>query len=98
MKTMSIMTLIFLPGTSIAVSNSHFFQLLAKVLREWQSIFSMGVFNWDAKDVRHVGNQYLWLYFAIVIPLTFIVLLIWYSWVKLRQRRKEAKKSERDKC
>lgn len=58
----------------------------------------MGVFDWDAKDVRHVGNQYLWLYFAIAIPLTVVVLLTWFSWVKLRQKSQEMKNSEKVKC
>lgn len=51
----------------------------------------MGVFNWDANEVGHVGSQHLWLYFAISVPLIFLVLLVWVVWDKLRQKMYEEK-------
>jgi len=52
----------------------------------------MSMFNWQG-DSGSILSSYLWLYFAITIPLTLIVLLIWYLWFKLSdkeyQKRKE---------
>lgn len=45
-------------------------------LLTWQAIFAMPVFNWDGGGAPFVkeGFKYYW---AVVIPLTFLVLAEW---------------------
>jgi hypothetical protein len=45
-------------------------------LLTWQAIFAMPVFNWDGDGAPFVkeGFKYYW---AVVIPLTFLVLVLW---------------------
>lgn len=75
MKTIAVLTLLFLPATSVA------------------SIFSMSMFNFNNGPSGQVVSspQYLWLYFAITIPLTIAILVGWlvfyYKFQKPRNRR-----------
>ncbi|PNP81520.1 hypothetical protein FNYG_05195 [Fusarium nygamai] len=58
MKTLSILTILFLPGAFIA------------------TIFSTNMFDFESK------NQQVRIYFAIVIPLTAILMICWVLWLK----------------
>ncbi|KAM5363506.1 hypothetical protein ACJA88_013535 [Fusarium oxysporum] len=58
MKTLSILTILFLPGAFIA------------------TIFSTNMFDFKSK------NQQVRIYFAIVIPLTAILMICWVLWLK----------------
>ncbi|KAI1101939.1 hypothetical protein F4804DRAFT_354092 [Jackrogersella minutella] len=49
------------------------------------AIFSMSMFNWLAGDTETVASNRLWIFFAISVPLTLVVLLIW----RIAYRRKE---------
>ena len=41
-----------------------------------QSFFSMTFFNWQTASDRTV-SKYLWVYFAVVIPITILVVAAW---------------------
>ena len=69
MKTIAILTMVFLPGTAVA------------------SFFSMTMFNWSAGSGHSLVTRWLWVYFVAAIPLTGIVLAIW--WICARKREKE---------
>ena len=72
MKTIAILTMVFLPGTAVA------------------SFFSITMFNWSADQGQEVVSGYLWVYFVLAVPLTAIVLAIW--WTCARRREKELRK------
>ncbi|KAI2639685.1 hypothetical protein GGS26DRAFT_541109 [Hypomontagnella submonticulosa] len=81
MKTLSLLGAVFLPGTFMA------------------SIFSMTFFDFnvgpnygDPSDSSGDGAQVsnlLWLYFAVTVPLTLIILVFWY-WIDKRREKKYA--------
>ncbi|KAI9766808.1 MAG: hypothetical protein M1840_006283 [Geoglossum simile] len=51
------------------------------------SMFSMSIFNWQAQGKDRVVSRYIWVYFAAVIPLTLVVLLVWLAWFYTSQKR-----------
>ncbi|RBR14178.1 hypothetical protein FVER53590_07680 [Fusarium verticillioides] len=66
MKTLSILTILFLPGAFIA------------------TIFSTNMFEFTSK------NQQVRVYFAIVIPLTAVLMICWVLWLKNTPERGDA--------
>ncbi|GAB7363235.1 hypothetical protein MBLNU230_g3517t1 [Neophaeotheca triangularis] len=73
MKTIAMLTLVFLPGTAVA------------------SFFGMeGVFNWDG-DEGPLVSSYVWVYFAVTIPLTGFVIVAWLWWFQFSQQRHRVK-------
>ncbi|EWC45153.1 hypothetical protein DRE_06041 [Drechslerella stenobrocha 248] len=76
MKTIAIITLLFLPGTFVA------------------AVFSMSMFTWES-DGSVVVSRHLWLYFAIAVPLTLVVMIIWVLWT-LRGEKDYRKKAIAD--
>lgn len=66
MKTLSILTILFLPGAFIA------------------TIFSTNMFDFKSK------NQQVRIYFAIVIPLTAVLMICWVLWLKNTPERGDA--------
>ena len=72
MKTIAILTMVFLPGTAVA------------------SFFSMTMFNWGASSGQDVVTRWLWIYFVAAVPLTAIVLAIW--WICARRREKDLRR------
>ncbi|KAH6665700.1 hypothetical protein B0J14DRAFT_430324, partial [Halenospora varia] len=51
-------------------------------------IFSTTFFNvQNAPDIASAVPPNFWLYWAVVIPVTFIVVGMWLMWEKRRQRR-----------
>ncbi|KAH0538327.1 hypothetical protein FGG08_005062 [Glutinoglossum americanum] len=75
MITLSIMAMLFLPGTFVA------------------GIFSMAFFNYTSSTVGGNRESYtvsgmLWLYFAITVPLTLGVFVVWDGWRRWRLKAK----------
>ncbi|KAF5687870.1 Mg2+ transporter like zinc transport [Fusarium denticulatum] len=66
MKTLSILTILFLPGAFIA------------------TIFSANMFEFTSK------NQQVRIYFAIIIPLTAVLMICWVLWLKNTPERGDA--------
>lgn len=60
MKTLSILTILFLPGAFVA------------------TIFSTNMFPFRDQ------TQEIWIYFAIVIPLTALLMLEWLLWLFMK--------------
>lgn len=48
-----------------------------------QILFTMPLFNWNADRVSKVATPYAWIYLAVALPLTFVVLAIWVLWIWL---------------
>ncbi|KAH0558359.1 hypothetical protein GP486_004982 [Trichoglossum hirsutum] len=73
MKTIAVLTLIFLPGTVIA------------------SIFSSNMFDFRSADGPVVSSKF-WVYWAVTLPLTVGVLLVWivwYYWSSAKQKKQD---------
>lgn len=41
----------------------------------------MSMFDWKASEWASIASRRLWLYWAVSIPLTLIILVIWYIWL-----------------
>lgn len=102
MHVITIFTLLFLPGTFIAVRfGLPLLQYITTAaLTLWQTFFSSGVFEWDedgklGKDWKMRGGG-MKLFMAISIPLMLIVLSVWFFvyWLvrRSRQNRQESGK------
>lgn len=44
------------------------------------SLFSMNLFDWSVTDGSQIANRWLWIYFAVTVPLTGIILAFWWYW------------------
>jgi len=93
MKTIAVLTLTFLPGTAVAVSNSHHRYESDSITDSSQSFFSMTMFQWPYNGNK-IASPYLWVYFAVTIPLTALVYVAWVWWFKFSQKQSKKKHDE----
>jgi hypothetical protein len=59
-----------------------------------QSIFSIGCFFSTADNSRVAVSSEVWLYWAVVLPLTGVVLTVWLSWLRLEKIRAHKEEDE----
>ena len=71
MMTFTFITALFLPGTYVST-------LLSVTLIDWQANSAPAVGN--SRQDRVQVSRYYWVYWAITIPLTGLVMLGWYVW------------------
>lgn len=97
MHVITIFTLIFLPGTFIAVWTKYP-RLYPHLLTSTQTLFSSGVFDWN--DDGKLGSDWvvrrsaLRLFFSVSLPMMVIILSAWsvlYFYMR-RKRQQEEKK------
>jgi flagellar biosynthesis/type III secretory pathway M-ring protein FliF/YscJ len=94
MKSLALLTMVFLHGTAIAV---RAYNRLVTVTDIEQSFFAMPFFN-ETVDVT--GNASLetrpqfWIYWVVTIPLTLSVLGLWIIWLRITARRHEKEDEE----
>ena len=86
MKTLALITIVFLPTTAVAVSIlTHW---LLAMLKHLQTIFSMGTFfdtnTGDGGDQVKTSPQF-WIFWCVAIPLTLGTLMIWILWINRKQ-------------
>ena len=60
------------------------------------SLFSMGVFDWQADVAATVVTTRFWIYWATVVPLTLLVLGAWAAWIFAHKQRKRRVQSKED--
>lgn len=60
------------------------------------SLFAIPVFDWDAARGNEVVNRRLWVYFAITIPTTFLVVSLYLLWEKYAMHLYDNKIKQRD--
>ena len=96
MKSLALLTMVFLPGTAIAVrAYNRFGDCYCTDIE--QSFFAMPFFN-ETVDVT--GNAFLetrpqfWIYWVVIIPLTLSVLGLWIIWLRITARRHEKEDEE----
>jgi Mg2+ and Co2+ transporter CorA len=51
------------------------------------SFFSMDMFNWQAPKGASVLSFRFWIYWAVTAPLTLVVVLIWFFWLRAHKKR-----------
>ena len=97
MHVITIFTLIFLPGTFIAVW-TRILPLYSDFLTRGQTLFSSGVFHWD--DDGSLGSDWvirknaLKLFFSVSLPMMAIILSAWsllYLYMRRKRHQDEAK-------
>jgi Mg2+ and Co2+ transporter CorA len=73
MKTIAILGIIFLPGAFVS------------------SFFSINMFDWGNADSGAMSSltvsPWMWIYWAITVPLTLVTFLIWVFWSRRETRR-----------
>ena len=57
------------------------------------SLFSMNLFDWSASDGGNIASKWLWIYFIVTIPLTGLILALWWFWNRQSLRSAGASKS-----
>ncbi|KAI9685934.1 MAG: hypothetical protein M1822_004212 [Bathelium mastoideum] len=89
-KVITIITVFFLPATVVAVRLST---LLKHIVTECQQSFFSTVFVDVDRDDFSISST-SWIYFAVTVPLTGILIIIWWLWVNkeriLRRRHNAA--------
>lgn len=102
MKVIAVLTALFLPGTCIAVSvegapRKGVLSSDSKCPRA-QTLFAMPILNWNAFSMRDVMTSHFWLYWAVTIPLTIVVMAIVgaYGLVQARENRRAADKARKN--
>jgi len=85
MKTIAVLTIVFLPGTFVAVKSLQSLQRATLTLL--QALFSMPMFNWQADSGTAVVSPRFWVYWAITAPLTIAVVLVWFIWIAIKDAR-----------
>ncbi|KAI1417322.1 hypothetical protein F5Y13DRAFT_83130 [Hypoxylon sp. FL1857] len=100
MHVITVFTLIFLPGTFLAVSLPH--RLSANMpLITRQTFFSSGILRWYESEDKLAGSKYSWnmekdrlsLYLKIVIPMMVLIIV---GWLVLYFKSKAQKKQEEE--
>lgn len=50
------------------------------------SVFSMTFFNWQSNNGQYVSEKF-WMYWAITIPVTIVIVAIWFVWERWREAK-----------
>jgi hypothetical protein len=74
----------------------------------FKALFAMPLLDWKAPTIVSVATARFWIYWAVTIPLTAAVLLLWSTWYLLfgsqhaqdllKRRKKSRKSSSSDKA
>lgn len=97
MHIVTLVTLVFLPGTFIAVRYGlSVFRKLTEFLTSGQTFFSSGSFQWDQNNADTTQMPY-WkpeffaLFAEVCFPMTGIIMLIWFISFYYARRRRDGK-------
>jgi hypothetical protein len=52
-----------------------------------KTLFSMTMFDWNPSDGSHIVSPYIWIYWAISVPLTVIGILVWRVWWRMEDAK-----------
>lgn len=92
MHVITVFTLIFLPGTFLAVrylcqKNQQLFSAKDLTLPPPQTFFSSGILDWDDDNLSSYGVRggAMRLFFYICVPMMLLILLGWYLLYRLAQ-------------
>jgi hypothetical protein len=96
MHVITIFTLIFLPGTFVAVRYGwpHVRRIFAACLTQMQTFFSSGAIQWDEDGT--LGTDYVTrpggmrLFFVTIVPLTTAIMVVWALFYCVARRKRKA--------
>ncbi|KAK8054912.1 hypothetical protein PG993_000139 [Apiospora rasikravindrae] len=84
MKTVALLTMVFLPGTFVAVS----FHSLSPFYAALDTFLSMPFFDWNADTGGTPSSSpFQWIYWVTTMPLTIAFMVGWWVWWKLEDRK-----------
>lgn len=87
MKSIAVVTMLFLPGTFVSVSSPATFPSSQTNLWTQKTLFAMPFFHVGAEDeVKLVVDSQWWLYLAVTLPVTLLVFLLWGAWSKIKDK------------
>lgn len=90
MKAIALLTMVFLPGTFVAVSGRRsVVKACSKAnICGLKSFFAMPLLDWQAPRGTSVVSHRFWIYWAVTVPLTAAVLLLWATWYVFSGRQR----------
>jgi hypothetical protein len=84
MKTLALITTVFLPGTYVAVCLCLSLFLRSMSANRVQTLFSMSMFSWSQASsdtsASSIVSSRFWIYWVVTIPLTIFVIVCWRVW------------------
>lgn len=100
MRSISLVTMVFLPGTFFAVCKPRgqdpLPEMLAQTLTQVQSFFSMTFFNWTGDDnngqsgtSKPTVSGYLWIYVVVSAVFTLLTVGSWWCFSICRRKQKQ---------
>ena len=54
----------------------------------------MNMFDWSPGPDQSIASPYLYVYFAVTIPVTLLVYAAWFSWFRFNQKRYQKRHDE----
>lgn len=101
MRSIALLTMIFLPGTYVAVRPNTFFRPLSSPSKLMtpleQSFFAMPLFKWDADPTKkeRIYSDKFWIYWVVTASLTLAVIVVWVLFsCRSRIRRRRTRRAE----
>ena len=88
MKSIALLTMLFLPATFVSVQyrSPEFWKTGTDNHISRQTVFAMPILDWNADRASEVVTRHAWLYLAVTLPLTILVLIVWSGWVFVSER------------
>lgn len=83
MKTLAIVTMVFLPGSFISA-------LFSTSMFDWDSV------DPDSNSIGVKTMPQFSLYWAITIPLTFVTFLLYFFWLRMMKQQRDRRKQSFD--
>lgn len=77
MKSIALLTMVFLPATFLSVRIATTI-IFGAVLTQLQALFSTTIFAYG--DNGWEASHRFWIYWAITIPVTIVVLIVYSLW------------------
>ncbi|KAI1778864.1 hypothetical protein F4818DRAFT_402641 [Hypoxylon cercidicola] len=101
MHVITVFTLVFLPGTFLAVSLLRLLLSTRTALITGQTFFSSGILRWYDSDDEMAGSKYSWetehdrlvLFLEIVVPMMVLIIVAWLA-LYLRSKAKRSEEEE----
>jgi len=78
MKSIALLTMVFLPATFFSVCIVTLV-IFSAALTQLQAFFSTTFFNFGENE--WMASDRLWIYWAITVPATIVVVIAWYLWL-----------------
>lgn len=93
MRSIALLTMVFLPLTTLAVSHQNHIERFAPGAEAHadlrQSIFSTTFFNWGQTDGHAIVSGYIWVFVVLAVGITTITVGAWYYATHRASRKEE---------